>query len=118
MRLAGSYNPHFKEEHPNLYVIFVSRVREMSALLSRRARSLWSANVVFYLSGSSDFRFLGVLESAKCRGPTSDASVTAVSTRLISQTLRPDDQDRLRSPSVKMNRLRRPKAPSTDEETF
>lgn len=47
MRPAGSYNPHFKEEHPKLRAIIFPRVREMGALLSRRARPLWSANVCF-----------------------------------------------------------------------
>jgi hypothetical protein len=61
MRPAGSYNPHFKEEHPTLCVTIFPRVREMSALLSRRARSLWSANVLFYLC-ESNLRFLGELE--------------------------------------------------------
>jgi len=52
------------------------------------------------------------------RGPTSDASVTAAPKHPISRALLHDDQGRFHVPSVKMIRLRRPKAPSTNEETF
>jgi len=87
MRPAGSYNPHFKEEHPNLCVTIFPRVREMGAVLSRRARPLWPANVLFYLSGSI-FRFLGELDPASVEGrPLTPPSPSLRNTRFLERSV-------------------------------